>query len=467
MTQSVRIGRPTVAEELASFSAGLDPAAIPAEVKDDARWRLMDTLGVAIAGRRMDSAASVLAVANSLGGEPQATAIGSGRKLPAPMAGWVNGALAHMPDFDDTHSLAMVHISCTSVPAALAMGERVDASGAEMLTALVAGGEIGLRIGAAVPHRFHAHLFHATPTCGTFVAAAAGSKLLGNDVARTANSLGIAASQSAGLLQGMQDGSWIKRLHPGSAVQSGLLAALLAEQGFTGPREIIEGVSGLYRTLLGGEEFDAQAVCAGLGETWLYPDTVYKPYPNGAWNHSSTDGVIAIMREHGLAHTDVERIDCSIPVEGMHAVCDPRENRLRPQTPYHMKFSLYYSVAILAVLGHEDLDDYTEAVRIDPRIAEFAARIYTHGDESLKPESFPARVTLSTKDGRSFETHVRAQRGGPGNRMAADDHRRKFTSNVIAGFGSEGTEQLRAAIEGIWEARDLKALTSRLAAATP
>ena len=468
MTQlQEKTGQVTVSERLAAWVAGLRADDVPEVVRSDARWRLLDTLGVALAGLRMDSASAVLGVAEALGGVPESTAIGTETRLPAPVAGWVNGALSHMPDFDDTHSLAMVHISCTAVPSSLAMAEKMGATGAELLTALAAAGEVGLRIGTAVPHRFHAHRFHATPVCGTFAAAAAGSKLLGNDGRQTANALGIAASQSTGLLQGMQDGSWIKRLHPGSAVQSGLLAALLAQRGFTGPREILEGVSGLYQTLLHGEPFDAEAAVEDLGQRWLYPDTVYKPYPNGAWNHSSTDGVAAIMREQGLSFQDVERIDCWIPAEGMAAVCDPRDNRLNPKTPYHMKFSLYYSVAILAVLGHETVEDYSEEVLADRRVAEFAARVHTHADPEMGPERFPARIRLATKDGRSFETFVAAQRGGPGNPMSADDHRAKFVANATPSLGEADTKRLLDAVEGVWDLPSAEPITSVLGRARP
>jgi 2-methylcitrate dehydratase PrpD len=131
----------------------------------------------------------------------------------------------------------------------------------------------------------------------------------------------------------------------------------------------------------------------------------------------------------------------------------------RPPSEHHHAGKLAFQSAP----GH---DDYNEEVRNAPRIAEVAARIFTHGDESLKPESFPARVTLTTRDGRTFETRVRAQRGGPGNRMTDGDHRRKFTAIATASLGEPGTEQLREAIEGIWEASSLEPVTKPLGGAT-
>ena len=259
------------------------------------------------------------------------------------------------------------------------MAERQDASGAEMLTALVAGAEVGLRIGAAAPHRFHHRGLHATSVAGPFTSAMAASRLLRLDAARTINALGLVGSQSSGLLVGLHDGSWVKRLHPGWSVQAGITGALLAQRGFLGPHEVLESPWGLYGVLLHGDEepYDIDELTSGLGERWLLPDTTYKPYSNGAWNHSSMDAVVALMHEHGINHADIARIDAAVPVECITVVCEPRDAKIHPHTPYHMKFSLPYSVAIVAVLGHADVEDYTDEVHANPDIADLAARIFS------------------------------------------------------------------------------------------
>lgn len=453
--------RSTATAELAAFVTTLGAGDLPDRVADDARWRLLDTVGVALAGSRLDYAAALRDVMGELGGHAQATTIGFGQRLPATTAAFVDAALAHGPDFDDTHSVAMVHIGCLVVPAALAVAERTGASGREMLTAMVAGAEVGLRIGAAAPHRFHMRGYHATGVVGPFAAAAAAGRLLGLDAEQLTNAFGLAGSQSAGLLQGLHDGSWVKRLHPGWAVQSGITAALLAARGFRGPAAVLDGGWGLYAVLLHGEEpVDAHAVTDGLGTEWLLPDTTYKPYSNGAWNHASMDALAAIMRANGLQHADIERIDVVVPVECMPVVCEPRDAKIHPATPYHMKFSLPYSVAMLAVLGHTDVEDYTDSVLADPRIADLAARTWCSGDPAMLPEGFPARVAVVTTDGRRFEHHERAQRGGPGHPFSASDHRRKFHANAAPSLGEEGAARLADALENAWEVDGV----SRLAA---
>jgi 2-methylcitrate dehydratase PrpD len=446
--------RETQAQRLAEFFTALRPDDLPERVVEDARRRVMDTVGVALAGSRMDYAVPVYDVMVGMGGREEATVWGSGDRLPAANAGFVNAAYTHGPDYDDTHSVAMVHIGCLAVPSALAMAERSGASGAQMITALVAGAEVGLRVGAATPHRFHMRGYHATGVVGAFTSVTASALLLGLDEAQLANGLGLAGSQAFGLLQYLHDGSWVKRLHPGWSVQAGITSALLVERGFTGPPLVFEGGNGLYNVLLHGDSEPVQwdTLSGGLGERWLLQETTFKPYSSGAWNHSAMDAVAAIMRAERLSSADVERIDASVPLECIPVVCEPREAKIHPATPYHMKFSLPYSVAILVALGHAGVDDYGEDVYRNEEIADLAARVHCHGDPTMGPSRFPARVTLRTHDGRTFEHEVRSQRGGPGNPFTADDHRDKFRTNAGPSLGAERTEQLLHAIEEVWEA---------------
>lgn len=463
MTQAAL--RPTLSHQLADFVAQLSISDLPPSVVDDARWRLVDTVGVALAGSRMDFAAPLREMVGEAGGRPEASCIGLGPRLPAPAAGFVNGAYAHGPDYDDTHSVAMVHIGCLVVPASLAVGERVLASGERLLTALVAGAEIGLRIGAAAPHRFHMRGYHATGVVGPFAAATTAGLLLGLDPAALTNALGLCGSQAAGLMQGLRDGSWVKRLHPGWSVRAGIEAALLGQRGFLGQPQVLEGSFGLYATLLHGDPQppDLESICADLGHRWLLPETTYKPYSSGAWNHSSMDAVVAIMHRAGLTHRDIEAIEVEVPAECMPVVCEPREAKIHPSTPYHMKFSLPYSVAILAVLGHADIDDYSDEVLADRTVADLAARITCREDPTMSPEGFPAKVTLRTRDGRSLREEVPHQRGGPGNPMKPEDHRGKFRANATPSLGEEGSDRLLAALEHVADLGSVATLAPLLA----
>jgi 2-methylcitrate dehydratase PrpD len=459
MGESLTTTSSTISQELAHWVSRLRAADLPADVVDDARWRLVDMVGVCVAGSRVDSAGPISRVAGSLGGNPQATTIAFGQKLPAPLAAWVNGAVGHGPDYDDTHGLAAVHISTVAIPAALAAAEARGASGEDCLLAFVAGAEISLRIAmGAPPHQFHKRGLHGTGVAGPFAAAAIASRLFGLTEEQIANALGMAGSQSSGLMQTLIDGSWVKRLHPGWGAQAGLTAALLAAEGFTGPAEVLEGKYGFFNALLAKDQdsFQLDRITDRLGSEWQLPDTTYKPWPNGAWNHSSMDAVSMLMEGHGIAKEQVERIDLFVPDICIPIVCEPREAKLNPRSPYHMKFSLPYAVAMLVERGTVEVDDFVPAVLAEPGPREFAKKVFCYADSSMPPDRFPARVELHTRDGRKLVQDMPSQKGGPGNRMRPEDHRRKFLGNARPTLGEERAAKLLTALENAWSAPDVR-----------
>ncbi|MGH3275596.1 MAG: MmgE/PrpD family protein, partial [Streptosporangiaceae bacterium] len=365
-----------------------------------------------------------------------------------------NGAIGHVTDYDDMHGVAAVHISSVAVPAALAAAEAAGASGAETLVALSLGAEVALRIASgAPPHQFHHRGLHGTGVAGPFAAAAIAARILGFDAEQATNAIGMAGSRSSGLMQTLIDGSWVKRLHPGWAVEGGLTCAALAADGYTGPREVVEGAFGFFHALLHGDEetFQFDQILDGLGTRWMLPDTTYKPWPNGVWNHASMDGAAAIVRREALAVDDIERIDCYVPPICIPIVCEPREAKLNLNSRYHAKFSLQYSVAMLLINGHVSVDDYTDEVLTNPAYRDLATRVFCHADESMAPDFFPARVELTTMDGRRYVEDVPAQRGTSRNRMTPDDHRAKFMANTTPRLGAERAEHLRLELENFRE----------------
>lgn len=444
----------SISEHLATWLNAVSYESLPSHVVDDARWRLVDQVGVNIAGTREPSAGMVSRVAASFGGSAQATTLVYGQRLPAPLAGFVNGAVGHGPDYDDMHGLAAVHISSVAVPAALAEAEATGASGRDCLLAMVAGAEIGLRINTgAPPHQFHHRGLHGTGVAGPFAAAAIAAKARRLDAIQSANALGMAGSRSSGLMQTLIDGSWVKRLHPGWAVQGGLTCALLAAEGYTGPVEVIEGKFGFFNALLHGDEnlFVFDHIVDGLGERWLLPGTTYKPWPNGVWNHASMDAAAAIVRREKLALDAIRRIDTFVPPICIPIVCEPRDAKLNPTSPYHLKFSLQYSVAMLLVHGHVEVDDFTETMLRDADVRSIAERVFCHPDPSMPPDHFPARVEITTTSGERFVEDMPAQRGDPDNPMRPDDHRRKFRGNVTPTLGEQRTAELLERLENAWD----------------
>src|SRR5262245_16943682 len=241
----------TFALRLATFAAGLSPSAVPRDVAHQATLLLLDTVGVSLAAVPEEFAQSIHRVARSLGGPPEASLWGAPEQVGAATAVLANGTLAHGLDYDDTLEEAIVHTGACCAPAALAVGEARHASGPQVLAALVAGVEVMAAVGRACPGAFHRRGFHPTALCGSFGAAAATGRLLGLTAPELATAFGLCGSQASGIIEYLTDGSSTKRLHAGWAAHAGVVAAHLAQAGFTSPRTVFEGTHGFYQAFAG------------------------------------------------------------------------------------------------------------------------------------------------------------------------------------------------------------------------
>ena len=195
-----------------------------------------------------------------------------------------NGTLAHGLDYDDTLEEAIVHTGCCAGMTALAVGEELRASGKAVLEGAIAGTEVMCKIGLVAPGKFHARGFHPTALCSTFGAAAAAGKLHGLDAAQWSDAFGLCGSQSSGIIEYLADGTWTKRLHPGWSAHGGVIATLLAQQGFRGPTTVFEGTHGFYRAFGGANEYPFEKF-SELGRTWEIPKLTFKSYPCGSISH--------------------------------------------------------------------------------------------------------------------------------------------------------------------------------------
>ena len=219
----------TLAERLTEFAAGLEFDDLPADVVASVRLRTLDILGIALASSTSELAPSVLGALQGWG-SGACSVVGSRLTASPPLAALANGALAHGLDFDDTHAVSITHASAVVLPTVLALGEASGHDGRALVTAAVAGYEAMTRLGMAAPGEFHAHGWHATAVCGTFAAALAAGRLERLDRARLTAALGIAGSFASGVIEHLEDGSWVKRVHPGWAAHSGVVAAGLARR---------------------------------------------------------------------------------------------------------------------------------------------------------------------------------------------------------------------------------------------
>ncbi len=449
----------TAAERLASFSCGLSDEQIPPSVQGAAKLHLLDTLGCGLAAHALDTAPAPREAMVELGEGGPATAIGVDTGMSPSAAALVNGATCHALDFDDTHPGAIAHVSVAVAPAAMASAEALGSTGAELLCALVAGNEVTARIGIAAGESFHERGFHPTAVCGVFGAAAAAARLRGLDAGTTTQALGIAGSLASGLLEFLADGSSTKRLHPGFAAQSGVIAAALAAHGATGPASVLEGRFGVYRTFLGREDVDIESALDDLGSHWETPRIAFKPYPACHYVHAPLDATVAAVTEEGLASEDIEELVLVSPPAAVRLVLEPAAAKARPRSEYEAKFSLPYSVASYLLRGPVDVATYTDEAIGDEAVLALAGRIrYEVKDFDTAGRAFPGGVRIRTADGRSIERELRFQRGDPENPMSEAQVLGKFAANASLALADGDREALAAAVTGVERERTLSAL---------
>ena len=387
---------------LAAFVSGLGFEAVPASVRGRAKALTLDLLGSAVRARReADSTAPILAALTRLGldGPGLASVMGDSRLYAAPIAALLNGALGHSLDFDDTHAASSLHPSAPVVPAALAAGELVGASGMDVLTGIVAGYEVCCRLGLALdPTAHYARGFHPTATAGTFGAAAAAARVLRLDVAQTVSAFGVAGSQAAGSLQFLANGAWNKRWQVGAAAMNGLTAAVLAAEGFLGADAAIEGRHGLLAGYTDGAR--PELVVQGLGRQWETLNVAVKPYPCCRYTHAALDCLIALRAEHGLAGDDVRSIEIGLHRNGMVLVGEPEAAKRRPRNVVEGQFSMPFAAAVALDQGGFGWDDYRRLG--EPRIDALADRVTVRQDDAVEaasPHPFGARVRIETSRG--------------------------------------------------------------------
>ena len=341
--------------------------------------------------------------------------LGTSLKRSAEVAALVNGGLSHIVEMDDLDRGSVLHPATVVIPAALAVAEREGAKGHDLLAAVIAGYEVAIRIGEAVGKQ-HYFYFHNTSTCGVFGAAAAAGYLLDLSAEQLVWALGNAGTQSAGLWEFNAEGSMSKHLHAGRAAASGVLAADLAAQGFTGARTILEGERGFFAAT--APDAEPERVCTGL-EDLQRPLKIcgvsIKPHASCRHTHPAIDAALELGSS--LAGRTIEHID----IETYQAALDLCDNP-NPTTPYAAKFSLHYCVASALHRGSAGLSDFFPNIIADPAIQQLLEKIKVTLSEDLErkyPVEWPARLRVTISDGSILEVVVNNPKGDPENATIA------------------------------------------------
>lgn len=449
-----------ITRQLAEFCAGLTPASIPANVRCRAELLAMDAMAIAIrAAHDGDSTPALIKGLRDAGlAEGRCTAVGqTGGVGPAAAAG-INAALVHTLDFDDTHIGASIHVTAPVVPAALAAGQAVGASGAQVLAGIVAGMEVMTRLGRAlVPPRHYARGYHPTATSGTFGATAAAAVTMGLPADRIDAAFGVALSSVAGTLQFHSNGAWTKRLQVGLASEAGVRAAFLARAGFRGVDRAVEGERGLLRVFTDAPE--PTLATAGLGRQWEVMEIGVKPYPACRFAHAAIDALL----EMALDSAAVERIEVGLSRKALAAVAEPEPRKRHARNIVDAQFSVYFLAAAAVLTKGVRWDDYPDLLgRADvDALADCVDAVHDPAVEDLYPRRMAARVRVTLTDGRVLEKLVEQPSGEPDSFPSAEALREKAMTLIVPVLGESARDfcdralSLEALDAGVLFAADL------------
>jgi 2-methylcitrate dehydratase PrpD len=449
----------TPARQLARMAAGLKLGDVPAAVRHRAKLHILDALGLGLASNAQAYAEPTVAGVAAMGDGGNCSVIGRSERLGVRDAALLNGVLIHGLDFDDTHLASIVHPTATSLPAALALGESLGVSGAELLTAFLAGAETSIRIGLAVDGGFHHVGYHATGVVSHFASAVTAGRLLGLDEDQIAAAQGITGSTASGIQVFLEEGAWTKRFHPGWGAVAGITAATLAKHGFKGPSRPYEGKFGLFDTHLHGEEIDLAPLTDGLGEVWHFGDTALKPYPVCHFIHGCADAAIELFPQIGGA--EITGVKAFLPQPTLHIVAEPAAVKENATSEYEAKFSAQFVVAACLLKGFFGLPDLLPEALADPEVQALAKKVKCFEDpESAFPTYFSGGLEVSLADGRVVKRHIRVNSGAGERAMGTEAVSAKFLSSASLAIPAARAERIRDAVLALEDvpARDLMAL---------
>jgi 2-methylcitrate dehydratase PrpD len=409
--------------QVAEYAASCRYDDIPSDVIERAKQCIADTIATVIFGYDLPWSRIVAAYAerNATGGKSRILGRGGGC-VHAPAAAFANGALAHAFEMDNlTWPSTGVHPGATLLASALAVAQERGIGGRELIAAFVAGAEVMIRIGRATKHSNEGRGFHAPGTTGPFGAAIACGKLMRLDGERMRNALGIAGSLACGLMEFARSGTgaMVKRLHLGRAAESGVLAASLAADGFTGPASVLEGEFGFLRVFC-GSEFDAGELTRGLGSSYATRSIMLKRFPCHITAHTPVQAILELRAEHGYAAGDVAaiRIAGNDKMAGVNNIRAPADIMMA-------QYSIPFCVALAHVRDPHDPRSFDQAALADSQIRALCERVtITIGKD--RPTPLAADVTVALRDGRVLTRRVADFKGTPSRPLDRAELRDKF-----------------------------------------
>ena len=451
----------TYSETIGRFAGELKLADVPPAVVEKAKLVFLDTLGIALASSTMDFGLMAINVARKLGGPKASLLIGTSDRVAAANAVIANGTLAHGLDYDDTLEEAIVHTGCCAGINALAAGEEVGATGAAVLEAAIVGTEVLCKVGLVAPGKFHARGFHPTAICSTFGAAAAAGKLYGLNLNQWVDAFGLCGSQSSGIIEYLADGTWTKRIHPGWSAHGGVIATLLAKEGFRGPAKVLEGTHGFFSAFGGKNDYDFEKILE-LGQRWEIPRLTFKSYPCGSISHPYMDCALRIKQKHSPHPDKIKEVICRTAEGPVHRLWEPLANKQKPVSSYGAKFSLPYSIAVMLIRGRAGLEEFSESAIRDHEVLDLAAKVRYEVDPTIDyPRHFEGHVQLKMKDGSVFTEDQLHPRGGYEDPLPPEEIEAKFHANARLALAEHDVEEIIRLVQQLEALPSISRLTEK------
>ncbi len=435
----------TPSAQLAAFAAALRFEEIPAHVVRRTEDLLVDWFGSAVAGHGSRPVEALTRVVMRMGPSTGSSEVMVNRALTSPyIAAMSNAAASHVAEQDDVHNGSVFHPATVVFSPVVAMAQAMGASGRQLLTAAVAGYEVGIRVGEFLG-RSHYKVFHTTGTAGTLAAAAAVGNLLGLNAQQMQHALGSAGTQSAGLWEFLRTGADSKQLHTAHAAGAGLMSALLAQEGFTGAAQILEGAQGMAAGM--SSDADVRKLTDGLGTRWATAETSFKYHASCRHTHPAADALLQVIQQNSLHPNDIARVVTHVH-QGAIDVLGPVVN---PVTVHQSKFSMGTVLALAARFGYAGLTEFDgHFSEADTRA--FCDRVEMELDAEVDgayPQRWIGKVTVHTRDGRVLKGRVDEPKGDPGNTLSRDEISAKAIRLALYSHGATEAE-MQAALKVLW-----------------
>ena len=447
-------------KKLAEFIENVQYSDFTAEVIAAAKASLLDFIGVAIAGSHaaqlnewlMDSLVR-------FDGSDESTILGHRQRAPAVHAALINATSGHSLDLDDGHRQALGHPGVCVVPAALALGEATASSGQQILTAIIAGYEIFIRIAKSMNPAIFSRGFHTTGVCGTMAAAAAAAKLLSFNRKQISSTLGIAAIQSSGLLIVVHSGQMMKPLNAGKAAYNGVLSAMLAKGGASGPQNILEGKDGFGQAFAG--DWDASGLVSDLGSRFSITECYRKLYPACRHSHAAIDAALSIKNSNQIAIDEIQEIRITTYPAALKLT--QKENM--PVDVPGTRFNLAFAVALALVKGGAGLADFSMDSVNDSNIQRLFEKVKIISDpsfESKKDKIRGAEVQILLPNRQSLRSKVLLPRGEPENPATTEALEEKFRDCTGDFWSAPQKREVIHTIKELEKLDDIRNLTKLL-----